>query len=178
MKQIINKVPAIICDIDGVVLRGKGMIGNSSSIIQKLKSFAATKIPFYFLTNGGGILEKEKASVMNDLLSLEGSSKIEPEEIILNFTPLREITQQFKRDFVVVLGSGKVKDIALDLNLHCFTQNDLMPYFSERFCNSQFDGPLNDKAVQLLRKYRRLPNAKAIFLLYDPVNWEISMQVI
>jgi ribonucleotide monophosphatase NagD (HAD superfamily) len=60
------RMPAILCDIDGVVIRGTGskpnLIGNSLKTIRKVLSTkrANKKVPFIFLTNGGSETESSK----------------------------------------------------------------------------------------------------------------------
>lgn len=76
------KLPAIACDIDGVALRGTQIIGNSSKMVKEIltertanfSSSSSTenntpvKIPFTFLTNGGGFIEERKAENLNEYL--------------------------------------------------------------------------------------------------------------
>jgi ribonucleotide monophosphatase NagD (HAD superfamily) len=54
------KMPAILCDIDGVVIRGTTLIGNSVKTIRKVLSTQRDnkRVPFVFLTNGGMMTEK------------------------------------------------------------------------------------------------------------------------
>jgi ribonucleotide monophosphatase NagD (HAD superfamily) len=62
-KRVKKSMPAIFCDIDGVVLQGAGgapkLIGNSKKIIRKVLKPVKNglKVPFTFLTNGGGYSE-------------------------------------------------------------------------------------------------------------------------
>lgn len=64
-----RKLPAIVSDIDGVLVRGSKVIGQSDKVLNYirsplshiLKNDQTAKIPFVCLTNGGGKLEYEKA---------------------------------------------------------------------------------------------------------------------
>jgi hypothetical protein len=51
-------LPCIVSDIDGVVVKGKEVIGNSSQIVRRvLQPVNGANLPFSFLTNGGGCTE-------------------------------------------------------------------------------------------------------------------------
>ena len=51
MKKLI---PAIVSDIDGVIVRGKLPIKGSPEVLRNILS---RRFPFYLLTNGGGCTE-------------------------------------------------------------------------------------------------------------------------
>lgn len=87
-------IPAIVCDIDGVIVRGKTVVPKSDVVIHELLNRFYTngvnnniKIPLYLLTNGGGCTEKAKAESLNKILG----SNLERKQIFLNYTPLRPI---------------------------------------------------------------------------------------
>jgi ribonucleotide monophosphatase NagD (HAD superfamily) len=78
-----RKVPGIISDIDGVLIRGSNAIKRSRENVMMLKkplnqlfknnkefSNHSNRIPFVCLTNGGGMLEGEKANQLNKYLDL------------------------------------------------------------------------------------------------------------
>lgn len=76
------------------------------------------KIPFTFLTNGGGFIEEKKAEFLNEKLHLK---KLAPEmrlnhtHIIQCHTPLREpsLVEKYKDKYVLVCGYDEVLDAAL-----------------------------------------------------------------
>lgn len=80
---MLRKVPAIACDIDGVLIRGQGKsipcAINSLNMIRKPlgtifpNSFPNEKkqLPFVCLSNSGGCLEKNKADYLNKTLQLK-----------------------------------------------------------------------------------------------------------
>jgi ribonucleotide monophosphatase NagD (HAD superfamily) len=77
----LRRVPAIVTDIDGVLVRGKNIIPGAPHVLKSvlegkfLKSNNPFKIPFVCLTNGGGLLEKHKAEQLNNIFK---SIKLEP----------------------------------------------------------------------------------------------------
>ncbi|PNX61774.1 cat eye syndrome critical region protein, partial [Trifolium pratense] len=65
---------AIAFDIDGVILLGNTPVGGSPAALRKLyDAEGRLKIPYVFLTNGGGIPEAKRASELSELLGLNVS---------------------------------------------------------------------------------------------------------
>lgn len=61
----------IAFDIDGVVLRGRVPIGGSPRALRRLYGDSgALKVPFLFLTNGGGVPESRRATELSELLGV------------------------------------------------------------------------------------------------------------
>ena len=46
-------------DLDGVLIRGKGGVPGA---VEALKRLTALRVPFIFVTNGGGVTEANKAA--------------------------------------------------------------------------------------------------------------------
>ena len=59
----LKRMPAIACDIDGVVYRANKEVGNSKHALTRV--LKRKDIPLVMLTNGGGILEEERADLVN-----------------------------------------------------------------------------------------------------------------
>lgn len=93
-----NRLPAIVLDIDGVIVKGRSVIGNSPSVIRALLepySERRINLPFALMTNGGGLPEPEKADDINSRIGLpaadcEGQLKLLGEHMILCHTPLKD----------------------------------------------------------------------------------------
>ena len=66
-------MPAIACDVDGVLLRGTKVIGNSSEMVNKIFKVRENgkKIIFTLLTNNGGFTEDRKAVEMNSIMGFD-----------------------------------------------------------------------------------------------------------
>ena len=59
-----KRLPAILIDNDGVVVKGSSVIGRAAQILRSLMepySESKVQIPFALFTNGGGLPEEEKA---------------------------------------------------------------------------------------------------------------------
>jgi HAD superfamily hydrolase (TIGR01450 family) len=76
------KVPALLCDIDGVLTRGRLCLPRSADAVRLLKrplselnpakfSGIDSVVPFILVTNGGGNLEKNHAKLVNGKMGLE-----------------------------------------------------------------------------------------------------------
>jgi len=123
-----RKLPAIISDIDGVLVRGSKLIGNSDKVLNYIRSPLShifknnetSKIPFLCLTNGGGKLEYEKADQLNKLLEFTQKSPgyLQGSNILLNFSPLRPIIKNFQNHPVLIIGSGDIARIAVSMGLN------------------------------------------------------------
>ena len=61
-------MPGIVSDIDGVVVKGNDVVPGTRETMIKLLTPSKTterRVPFTFLSNGGGQTEHEKAEKMN-----------------------------------------------------------------------------------------------------------------
>lgn len=198
-------LPAICSDVDGVLLRGKKIIGRSDltlrHILQPLSSlfpshfprdsFCRAQLPFLCLTNGGGQLESDKARKMNTYLQLgqENFYSLKGENIILNFTPLRPLFRtEFSDKNVMLLGSGKIRKIAEDSGLRRYiTFDEFSTLYPERFPLYQRERLDPQQTRQAVMKRFGLAHEallkhplqmSAIFILHDPVYWEECFQIV
>ena len=68
-------LPAIVSDVDGVALKSKDPVPGTKESLTKLLSEhkdTGRRVPFTFMTNGGGAFETDKARTMNKILGLKG----------------------------------------------------------------------------------------------------------
>ena len=82
-------MPGIVSDVDGVVLNGKQPTpGANEALTQLLLPWQNTqrRMPFLFLTNGGGMSEATKAVSLNKPIGLSGDARITGKEVILCHT--------------------------------------------------------------------------------------------
>ena len=96
-KAKLVQLPAIFCDIDGVVLKGAGknpvLIGNSYKQIRRIlaKTKKGKPVPFTFMTNGGMVTEQTKADKMNELFELKDGLKLTTDHINLCHTVYKSV---------------------------------------------------------------------------------------
>ena len=110
-------------DIDGVLVKGRSVIGHSPSVLHSLLLPYTEKnlqIPFALMTNGGGIPEPAKAEDMNRRLGLPiegagGELKLHGDHMILCHTPLRdpELIKRYGEKHVIVTGTYEELEVAL-----------------------------------------------------------------
>jgi HAD superfamily hydrolase (TIGR01450 family) len=95
----------VVCDIDGVLLRGSTVLPGAAESLRKLQD---QNLPFVFVTNGGGKLEAEKAAELTKKLGLT----IQPDQIVLSHTPFQDYVAQYSDKNVLVIGNSKCCDVA------------------------------------------------------------------
>jgi HAD superfamily hydrolase (TIGR01456 family) len=195
-----KRIPGIFCDIDGVLLRGKKKIPRSDFAFKYIrqslsqidpKNYGSVKeqIPFMCLTNGGGKLEQHKAEEVNVILGVEKdvTKKLNKENVVVNFSPLRPILKEYGHKTVMISGVGNIKMIAEDCGLKNFITCD-------EYC-ALFPSLVPISKRNLEDRYRLLPQIQqrfglkdqalfdepfqidAVFILHDVNRWEENAQI-
>jgi len=136
-----RKLPAILSDIDGVVYRGGKLIARSDNALSRVLSSKfgpqqQSKLPFALLTNGGGVLEGERAKYINNIVygSEEGLSeevRLTAEKMILCHSPLKTLVPKYGDKFVLITGYGDTTKVAQDYGftkaINCYEMLALNP---------------------------------------------------
>ncbi|GKB70265.1 putative hydrolase family protein [Tanacetum coccineum] len=174
----------IAFDIDGVILRGSNPIGNSPNALKRLYNHSGSlRIPYLFLTNGGGIPESRRAFDLSKLLGVT----IDPVQVVQGHSPFKNLLKRFENELIVATGKGEPalvmseygfkKVISLDEYASFFNSIDpLSPYktwttkqpFHEQRSSSE---SVPDFDVTSER-------VKAAFVVSDPVDWSRDIQVL
>lgn len=95
----------VVMDIDGVVYRSHRLIPDADTAIQHLVTL---RIPFVFMTNGGGKTEAEKAVELSELLQCP----IDAKQVILGHSPMRLLAPEYADARVLVVGAPHCADVA------------------------------------------------------------------
>lgn len=86
----------IAFDIDGVLLRGRTPIGRAPQALRRLYTDPSNptelRVPFVFLTNGGGVRESIRASELGSLLGV----RVLPHQILQGHTPFKKAFEQIQ----------------------------------------------------------------------------------
>lgn len=199
-------MPAIVTDIDGVLIRGGAQIPGSGDSIRTLRKplsvlnpskfshLSSQKLPFICLTNGGGMMEETKADSVSKILDLKSSDSITKEDMVICSTPLKEIVPKYQDEYILIAGFGDSVNVAYNYGftkaIHVHEYTSLFPFLaplntkyrsqadSQRYLDSLQKrlGPEFD-----LEKVRRegvssLP-FKACVAFYDVNEMEESLQV-
>lgn len=103
-ETIVTDKYAFAFDIDGVLIRGGRPIPEAIEAMKVLNGQNAygIKIPYIFVTNGGGKTEQERCIQLSQQLELE----VSPGQFICGHTPMREMAERYKT-VLVVGGEGE-----------------------------------------------------------------------
>ncbi|XP_028125731.1 uncharacterized protein YKR070W-like isoform X3 [Camellia sinensis] len=150
----------IAFDIDGVILRGRVPIGGSPQSLRRLYGDSGTlKIPFLFLTNGGGIPESRRASELSNLLGV----KILPSQVVQGHSPFK--------------GLLKRKVLSLDEYAAYFDNIDPVSQYKNWTTEQAFNRC--NISMDLVPRYNVFSDrVKAAFVISDPVDWGRDIQVL
>ncbi|CAL5322391.1 unnamed protein product [Camellia sinensis] len=174
----------IAFDIDGVILRGRVPIGGSPQSLRRLYGDSGTlKIPFLFLTNGGGIPESRRASELSNLLGV----KILPSQVVQGHSPFKGLLKRFENELIVATGKGEP---ALVMSEYGFKKvlslDEYAAYFDNIDPVSQYKNWTTEQAfnrcnisMDLVPRYNVFSDrVKAAFVISDPVDWGRDIQVL
>ncbi|OIT39369.1 hypothetical protein A4A49_03621 [Nicotiana attenuata] len=175
----------IAFDIDGVILRGRTPIGNSPSALRRLYDESGNlKLPFLFLTNGGGIPESKRAAELSELLGV----KILPAQVVQGHSPFRNLLKRYENELIVVTGKGEPAEVmsaygfkkVLSLEEYTSYFDDIDPVAQfKRWTRTTkpFNWPRHSSelAPQIDVYSDRV---KAVFVASDPVDWGRDIQVL
>ncbi|CAJ1037053.1 putative Haloacid dehalogenase-like hydrolase/HAD-hyrolase-like [Leishmania utingensis] len=95
----------VVMDIDGVVYRSHRLIPGADTAIQRLSTL---RIPFVFMTNGGGKSEAGKAEELSALLGCHIAAR----QVLLSHSPMRLLVPEYGEERVLVVGSPNCASIA------------------------------------------------------------------
>ncbi|KAJ4972285.1 hypothetical protein NE237_005384 [Protea cynaroides] len=174
----------IAFDIDGVILRGRTPIGGSPQALRKLYADSGTlKIPFLFLTNGGGIPESKRASELSKLLGVN----ILPSQVVQGHSPFRSLVNRYENELVIAVGKGEPAAVMSEYGFKNVLSID---DYSSYFCNID---PLsrykswaikqevnkNSTSKEVTRRCNVLSDrVQAAFVVSDSVDWSRDIQVL
>ncbi|KAK9940292.1 hypothetical protein M0R45_016960 [Rubus argutus] len=175
----------IAFDIDGVVLRSEIPIGGSPQAIRRLYDDSGNlRIPYVFLTNGGGFPESKRAIELSELLGV----KVSPSQVLQAHTPFKQLVSRFDNELIVAVGKGEPAAVMSDYGFKnvlsiddyaaCFENIDpLAPH--KKWTTKQFacqnSAVSKEVAIQDLVRTQRV---KAAFILSDSVDWSRDIQVL
>ncbi|RQM09618.1 hypothetical protein DD237_007142 [Peronospora effusa] len=152
----------IAFDIDGVFIRGDHALPKAKQVLQSLEK---NKVPYIFLTNGGGCMEEDKAKNLSRILDWP----IHSDHMILSHTPMRELAKIYAHKRVLVMGSHDVWRVA-----ECYgfkkvvSVKDLLHHYPTQYPFIHYDqrsAPHHDEPIE------------AIIVMHDPINWAPEIQV-
>lgn len=96
-----NRNIAFVFDIDGVLIRGKKPIPQAKPALELLNR---EKIPYILMTNGGGVLESQKAE---EVTHITDGPDISPLQVVQSHTPMKALVQDPDFNRVLVVGGNR-----------------------------------------------------------------------
>mmetsp|Transcript_2906 Transcript_2906/g.4175 ORF Transcript_2906/g.4175 Transcript_2906/m.4175 type:complete len:327 (+) Transcript_2906:171-1151(+) len=152
-------------DIDGVLVRGKSALPGAR---QALNSLIQAEVPFAFMTNGGGISERQKCEDLRQIIGAD----IHEEQIVLAHTPMQELAKEYSDRKVMVLGCRNELQVAKEYGFnrvvspqaYCAQHQDIYPFRKL------------DPALGEADRFRNDP-VEAVIIMHDPVDWHLELQV-
>ena len=160
----------VALDIDGVLLRGRdGVLPGARRALELLRRH---RVPHIFMTNGGGILEEDKAKQLESLLG-GGDGVINADsQILLAHTPMKDLVPELKNSTVLVLGCKDEIAVARKYGFR-------FPVTPQAYVR---DHP---EMYPFLKTSTRVPDTSpgvmhpigAVLIMHDPVDWHLELQV-
>ncbi|CAH0473589.1 unnamed protein product [Peronospora belbahrii] len=152
----------IAFDIDGVLIRGGHGLPKAQKVLQSLEK---KKVPYIFMTNGGGCMEDEKAKTLSNILHWP----IDPHHMILSHTPMREIATIYGDKRVLVMGSHDVLRVAKCYGFKkVVSVEDLLHHYPTQYPFIHY--------AHIPALHHEEP-IEAIIVMHDPIDWAPEIQV-
>ena len=153
----------VALDIDGVLYRS-GIVFPRT--VEAMKLLESSKIPFVFVTNGGGVTEDQKSVELSKKIGI----RVRPEQVVLAHTPFCKISQ-YKDQRILVVGHEGCLDVARSYG------------FSK--VASVRDIHEENPTIYPHRTPVNLPSSAekgepiaAVLIFHDCLDWGLEMQVI
>ncbi|KAJ6011254.1 hypothetical protein N7451_002666 [Penicillium sp. IBT 35674x] len=165
---------ALAFDIDGVLLRGGNPIPEAMDAMKYIngENPFGMRVPYIFLTNGGGKTEQERCEDLTRQLGIE----VSPGQFICGHTPMREMAERYNT-VLVVGGEGEkcrivaeaygFKDVITPGDI-IKTRPDTAPF--RKLTEDEYN---NSRLLDLSKT-----QIEAIFVFADSRDWASDQQII
>ncbi|XP_057868854.2 uncharacterized protein YKR070W isoform X2 [Cryptomeria japonica] len=165
----------IAFDIDGVMLRGRNVIGGATQALRRL--FKDPSNP------SGGLRESERAIELSNLLGVY----IKSCQVLQGHTPFRKLVNRFGDELVLAVGKGEPanvmseygfrKVVSMDEYASSFVNID--PLAQYKSCANQLSSHNKDLLSQLEGDVDITnTHVHAAFVVSDPIDWGRDIQVL
>jgi HAD superfamily hydrolase (TIGR01456 family) len=159
----LTNAKGVALDIDGVLYRS-GIVFPRT--VEAMKLLESSKIPFVFVTNGGGVTEDQKSAELTKKIGI----RVRPEQVVLAHTPFSKISH-LKDKRILVVGHEGCLDVARSYG------------FSK--VASVRDIHEENPTIYPHRTPASLPSSAekgepvaAILIFHDCLDWGLEMQII
>ena len=155
---------AIALDIDGVLYRSGNLFSRTTEAMKLLES---SKIPFVFVTNGGGLTESEKSDELTHKIGIT----VRPEQIIMAHTPFSKIAEQHKDQRVLIIGHEGCLKVARSYGFSKVAS--IRDIHEENPSIYPLRNPVNPPSC-----VEKGEPVEAILIFHDCLDWGLEMQII
>ncbi|KIL68872.1 hypothetical protein M378DRAFT_70980 [Amanita muscaria Koide BX008] len=166
---------AFVFDIDGVLLRGENVLPAAKRALAILNGDNPyrLKLPYLFLTNGGGVGETERCQKLSKQLEFP----VSPDQYIQAHTILKKRSSQYADKPVLALG-GKldvVRRVAESYGFHkVYNTLDILRWNPSVWPFHHLS-PDEHKSTKVA-DFSQI-RFSAVFVFHDPRNWGLDVQV-
>lgn len=177
----------IAFDIDGVLLRGRTPIGGAPRALRRLYADPSNptelRVPFVFLTNGGGVRESIRASELGNLLGVQ----VLPHQVLQGHTPFKKLLNRFGNELVLAVGKGEPANVMSEYGFRkVVSMDEYVAYFDNIDPLAQYKSWSRQIPSHTENHHSRLQGQldiiskqiKAAFVVSDPVDWGRDIQVL
>jgi HAD superfamily hydrolase (TIGR01456 family) len=172
---------AFAFDIDGVLIRGGNVIPEAVEAMKVLngENEYGIRVPYIFLTNGGGKFETERCRDLSAQLDID----VSPGQFICGHTPMRELSEAYKGTVLVIGGEGqKCRHVAQSYGFRdVITPGDIIKANSSTAPFRKLSAEDKDASRDLLAEgYKSLKDVvvEAVFVFADSRDWASDLQII
>ncbi|KAK9280684.1 hypothetical protein L1049_014382 [Liquidambar formosana] len=174
----------IAFDIDGVIIQGNTPIGGSPQALKRLYDDSGTlKIPYIFLTNGGGVPDSKRAFELSGLLGVN----IIPLQVIQVHTPFKQLAKRFENDLTIAVGKGEPAAVmseygfknvlSMDEYAACFDGIDPLEAY-KKWTTKQVIHQYTNSNEMSPRNNVHSKRVQAAFIVSDSLDWSRDIQVL
>ncbi|EME88419.1 uncharacterized protein MYCFIDRAFT_55403 [Pseudocercospora fijiensis CIRAD86] len=165
---------AFAFDIDGVLIRGGRPIPEAIEAMKVLngENEYGVKVPYIFVTNGGGKSEQERCVQLSKQLDIE----VSPGQFICGHTPMREMAEKYKTVLVVGGEGEKCRQVAESYGFKdVVTPGDIIKYDPD---TTPFRKLTEDELENSKSRNFAETKIEAIFVFADSRDWAGDQQII
>jgi len=161
-------------DIDGVLIRGGRPIPEAIEAMRLLngENEWGLKVPYIFLTNGGGKTEVERCINLSQQLEIE----VSPAQFICGHTPMREMVKKYKTVLVVGGEGEKCRQVAEGYGFRdVITPGDIIKDNSN---TTPFRNLTVAESADSRKRNFGETKIEAIFVFADSRDWAGDIQIV
>ncbi|XP_022156690.1 uncharacterized protein YKR070W-like [Momordica charantia] len=182
--QFTSPTFGIAFDIDGVLLRGDAPIGGSPQALKKLYDDSGVlRIPYIFLTNGGGFRESKRASNLSEVLGIN----ISPLQVVQSHSPFKHLVNRYENELVIAVGKGEPAAVMSEYGFRNVLSIDEYASFFDNIDPlapykkwTTIKGANHENTVADVAEKKKIcsERVEATFIFSDSVDWSRDIQVL